>query len=125
MNKSMSFRRSAGMRPSYFFLISLFFLSSALMLPLTALAQDTSSTPAGQTSPNTRKYDVALSGFGQVTGASNGNSIREDTTESLGGLLSFRQGYKPLLGYEVNYDFTRYSESYNKGAPRQSSEQCP
>jgi opacity protein-like surface antigen len=103
------------MRPAYFFLISLFLLSSALMLSSAALAQDTSSTPAGQTPSNTRKDDVALSGFGQVTGASNGNSIREDTTESIGGLASFRQGYKPLLGYEVNYDFTRYSESYNKG----------
>jgi opacity protein-like surface antigen len=107
LNKSMSFRRSAGIRPSYFFLSSLLLLSSALMFPWTALAQDAT--------PNTRKYDVALSGFGQVTGDSNGNSIREDTTESLGGLLSFRDCYKPLLGYEVNYDFTRYSESYNKG----------
>ena len=102
----MSFRRSAGIRPSYFFLISLLLLSSALMFPWTALAQE--ATPA-------ERFDAAVSGFGQVTGDSNGNSIREDTTESIGGLLSFREGYKPLLGYEVNYGFTKYSESYNKG----------
>ena len=69
----MSFRRSAGMRPSYFFLISLLLLSSALMFPSAGLAQDAQSAPAGQTPPNFRKYDVAVSGFGQVTGASNGN----------------------------------------------------
>jgi hypothetical protein len=113
LNKSMTFRRSAGMRPSW--LTFLLLLSSALLLPLTASAQDAQSAPAGPTLPASRKYDVALSGFGQVTGASNGNFIVHDTTESMGGLLSLRDGYKPLLGYEVNYDFTRYSESYNKG----------
>jgi opacity protein-like surface antigen len=110
LNKLMSFRRSAGMRPSYFFLTSLLLLSSALLSPLTAPAQETQSAPA-----NTLSYDVALSGFGQVTGASNGNNIVEDTSESMGGLLSFRGTHKPLLGFEANYDFTRYSEFYNKG----------
>jgi opacity protein-like surface antigen len=110
----MSFRRSASTRPSYFFLISLILLSSAVFSPGTARAQDASSTPDAPT-PRKLQYDGALSGFGQVTGASDGNFIREDTTESIGGLLSFRQEYRPWMGYEVNYGYTRYSESYNKG----------
>lgn len=85
------------------------------MLPLTALAQDTTGPPADTRKPIALKYDAAISVFGQVTGASNGNSIRQDTTESLGGLVSFRQEYRPWMGYEVNYDLTRYSESYDKG----------
>ena len=85
MNKSMSFRRSAGMRPSYFFLSSLLLLQALSCFPGLPLRKTRRVAPADASEPNTRKYDAAVSGFGQVTGDSNGNSIREDTTESLGG----------------------------------------
>ncbi len=55
-----------------------------------------------------------LDAFYQVSASSNGNFIRMDTTESLGGLASFRQIYRPWLGYELDYGYTRYSEFYNK-----------
>jgi hypothetical protein len=103
--------RPAGRRRSHSSPRTFLFLA-ALLLPIAARAQNAKADPEAQ---DTRKYDVALSGFYQVTGASNGNFIREDTSESLGGLLSFRQPYKPLLGYEVNYGLTRFSEFYNKG----------
>lgn len=96
-------------------------LLAALLLPLAAGAQSegnlsASAVPAApQAQQSQWRYDGALSGFAQITGATNGNSIREDTSESLGGLASFRQPYRPWLGYEVNYGFTRFSEYYNKG----------
>ncbi len=102
----------ARMRQFYFFLSSAFLM--AALLP-TARAQDTRSLPAAPAAQDTRRFDAALSAFYQVTGASNGNFIREDTSESLGGLASFRQPYRPWLGYEINYGFTRYSEFYAKG----------
>ena len=44
------------------------------------------------------KFDVGVGGFYQVTNASNGNFIRDDTTESGGALISFRQPWRPLAG---------------------------
>jgi len=67
------------------------------MLPLAAAchAQDTQTA---KTVPEMKeRYDLGLGGFYQVTHSSNGNFIREDTTESAGGLLSFRQPYRPWL----------------------------
>jgi hypothetical protein len=109
---SMTFSQSARLRHFQFFL-SLLFLAIALVPAPTASAQD-NSTPSAPEPQVSRKYDAALSAFGQVTDSANGNSIRVDTTESWGGLASFRQPYRPWLGYEINYGFTRYSEIYNK-----------
>jgi hypothetical protein len=61
------------------------------------------------------KYDVGVAGLYQVTHASNGNFIREDTTESGGGLVSFRQPYRPWLGYSADLSYTKFYEAYNKG----------
>jgi hypothetical protein len=73
-------------------------------------AQDATAAPA-----TTQKYDVGLSGFYQVTGAANGNFIRDDTTESGGGLVSFRRPWRPWAGYEANVGYTKFYEAYNKG----------
>jgi hypothetical protein len=120
LKKSMKFLRSAPMRRSLAFFYMLFLLP--ILLPADALGQDQSSSSsssasskAGPAVASPFKYDAALSAFYQVTGESNGNFIREDTTESVGALASFRQPYRPWAGYEVNYGFTRFSESYNKG----------
>jgi hypothetical protein len=110
----MRFQRSAGMRRPGLFLSSLL-LTIVLLPPAIAAAQDRQSVPAAPTAQDTRRFDAALSGFAQISAATNGNSIREDTSESIGGLASFRQPYKPWLGYELNYGYTRYSEFYAKG----------
>ena len=78
-------------------------------------AQDT-TVPA-----TPEKYDVGLSAFYQVTNASNGNFIREDTTSSGGGLASFRRPYRPWLGYEANVSYTKFYEAYNKGVVKVES----
>ena len=67
------------------------------------------------------RFDVGVGGFYQVTNASNGNFIRDDTTESGGGLFSFRQPYRPWLGYEVNVGYTKFYEAYNKGVVKVES----
>ena len=65
--------------------------------------------------PAREKFDAGVGGFYQVTGASNGNFIREDTTESGGGLISFRQPYRPWLGYSADLGYTKFYDAYNKG----------
>src|SRR3984885_10225761 len=80
-------------------------------------AQDAATAPA-TAGP---KYDVGLSGFYQVTGAANGNFIRDDTTESGGALISFRRPWRPWVGYEANVGYTKFYESYNKGIVKAES----
>ncbi len=120
----MRFPCSSGVRHFCLLIGSLLSLA-ALLSPVNA--QQTQSVPAtpsapqpeAPAAPNTFRFDAALTPFYQVSGAANGNFIRQDTTESLGGLASFRQTYRPWLGYELDYGFTRYSEFYNKGFPVQ------
>ena len=101
------------------------FLSALLvavgMLPwaLSSYAQDTQAVPAATQA--TERFDVGVGGFYQVTGASNGNFIREDTTESGGVLFSFRQPYRPWLGWEGNVGYTKFYEAYNKGVVKVES----
>jgi hypothetical protein len=103
-------------------------LMAALLIPAAASAQDNGDLSSSSSSSSSSKslpsapeprdslrFDAAVSGFAQITGATNGNSIREDTSESLGGLVSIRQPYRPWFGYEANVGYTRYSEFYNKG----------
>jgi hypothetical protein len=77
------------------------------------------SCQAQQTLPSApeskEKFDVGVGGFYQVTGAADGNFIRDDTTESGGALVSFRQPWRPWAGYEANVGYTKFYEAYNKG----------
>ena len=107
-------------KPFTFPCIPLFLFSAVLLavsLPLSARAQ---SAPA---SPDVKeRFDVAVGGFYQITGASNGNFIREDTTESGGGLASFRKPYRPYFGFEGNAGYTKFYEAYNKGTVKLQSD---
>ncbi len=91
------------------------------MLPwaVPCLAQDTQAVPAAPEAKE--RFDVGAAGLYQVTNASNGNSIREDTTESGGVLVSFRQPWRPWLGYEANLGYTKFYEAYNKGVVKVES----
>jgi Outer membrane protein beta-barrel domain len=103
--------KSASSRPFPYFLIA--FLMAIVLLPLASHAQDTTAVPAAPEAKE--KFDIGVGGFYQITNASNGNFLREDTTSSGGGLVSFRQPFKPWLGYEANVGFTKFYEAYNKG----------
>jgi hypothetical protein len=114
LTMSMMLSQSARMRHFLFLLSSVFLAISLLPAAAAAQASSSSNPPSAPQPQDSRKYDVALSGFGQITGSANGNSIRVDTTESIGGLASFRQYSPQWFGYEVDYGLTRYSEWYNK-----------
>jgi Outer membrane protein beta-barrel domain len=103
--------KSASSRPYPYFLIV--FLMAIVLLPLASHAQDTQAVPAAPEAKE--RFDIGVGGFYQITNASNGNFLREDTTSSGGGLVSFRQPYRPWLGYEANVGFTKFYEAYNKG----------
>jgi len=114
LKKSLTLPRSARSRRFPYFLSAL--LVAVGMLPWTVRcpAQDTQTAPK-------EKFDVGVGGFYQVTQAANGNFIRDDTTESGGGLFSFRQPYRPWLGYEANVGYTKFYEAYNKGVVKVES----
>jgi hypothetical protein len=60
-----------------------------------------------------RNFDVSVNVFGQFTGSTSGNGVHDSPNNSMGGLASFRQSFKPWLGYEVNYSYTRFAERFN------------
>ena len=115
------FPRSAQGQRSYRFLGLLLVIVGFSSLALSCHAQvvDTASTVAA----TKEKFDVGVGGFYQITNASNGNNIREDTTSSGGGLVSFRQPYKPWLGYEANVGYTKFLRVVQQ-EHREGAEQC-
>ncbi len=113
-----SARSSARSRrfPSF---LSALMVGGMLTLAVPCRAQDT-QTMQTVTAPK-EKFDLGVAGLYQVTGAANGNFIRDDTTESGGALVSFRQPWRPWLGYEVNVGYTKFYESYNKNVVKVQS----
>jgi hypothetical protein len=110
LKKSLIFPRSARCR-QYSYLLNTFLLAIGMLTwAASCQAQTLPSAPESK-----QKFDVGVGGFYQVTGASNGNFIRDDTTESGGVLFSFRQPWRPWAGYEANVGYTRFYEAYNKG----------
>jgi hypothetical protein len=99
-------------RHSSFIFHAVLLVAGTLALTSPSHAQDTSTM---QVAPAAKeKFDVGVGGFYQITNASNGGSIREDTTSSGGALISFRQPFRPWFGYEANFGYTKFYESYNK-----------
>ena len=117
LKKSLTFPRLAprSTRTRQFpsFLSALLIAAGLLPWAFPALAQDTQAVPAAPEAKE--RFDVGLAGLYQVTNASNGNFLRDDTTESGGVLVSFRQPYRPWLGYEADLSYTKFYEAYNKG----------
>jgi hypothetical protein len=60
-----------------------------------------------------KNIEGAVSIFGQSSGTSNGNGVKDNPTESMGALATVRQSFHPWLGYEVNYSYTRFTEKYS------------
>jgi hypothetical protein len=123
LKKSLTFPRlaprSTWTRQFPSFLGALLIAVGMLPWAVPCLAQDTQAVPAAPEAKE--RFDVGAAGLYQVTNASNGNSIREDTTESGGVLVSFRQPYRPWLGYEADLSYTKFYEAYNKGVVKVES----
>jgi hypothetical protein len=104
---SISFRRRSvgklmcipSVRRSFSFLLFILLSTSSAWRPATA-----------QTLKN---FEGAVSVFGQSTGTTNGNGVRDKPTESMGALATVRQSFHPWLGYEVNYSYTRFTERFS------------
>src|ERR1700684_3050786 len=60
-----------------------------------------------------KNMDGAVAVFGQFSGTSNGDGVKDSPTESMGALATVRQSFHPWLGYEVNYSYTRFTEKYS------------
>jgi hypothetical protein len=119
LKKFLTFPRSARSRrfPSY--LSALLVVAGMLPLAVACHAQDTQTMQT--VTPPKEKFDIGVAGLYQVTGAANGNFIRDDTTESGGALISFRQPWRPWAGYAVNVGYTKFYESYNKNVVKVES----
>ncbi len=112
LKKSLISIRSAQSRR---FSFSLSALLVAVGLWASAVPCHAQTTPTVKTEAEGKeRFDVGAGAFYQVTSASNGNFVRDDTTSSGGALFSFRQPYMPWLGYEANVGYTKFFESYNK-----------
>jgi hypothetical protein len=86
---------------SLFLLFFLFFSTSSGWLGNPAFAQ------------TLKNFEAAVNVFGQFTSSSNGNGVQDNPTNSVGALATVRQSFKPWLGYEVNYSYTRFAEVYS------------
>jgi opacity protein-like surface antigen len=65
------------------------------------------------TAQTLRNLDGSVNIFGQFSGTSNGNGVKDSPTDSLGVIASVRQSLHPWLGYEINYGYTRFGERYS------------
>jgi hypothetical protein len=119
LKKFLTFPRSARSRRFPSFLSALLVVAGMLPLAVACHAQDTQTMQT--VTPPKEKFDIGVAGLYQVTGAANGNFIRDDTTESGGALISFRQPWRPWAGYEVNVGYTKFYESYNKNVVKVES----
>jgi hypothetical protein len=119
----MLFQRSSAKpsrlpTPRSFLLLLLLAAAAASVSAQTAPPPDASSSSdvqQAQVAPKAKDLftrDAALTAFGQDTNRTNGNSIRNGTTASGGGMLSYRQSPRWWFGYEVNYGYTRYTDTY-------------
>jgi hypothetical protein len=87
------------------------FLKSSLFLAALLTASWLAQPAQAQT--YLKNSEIGLSAFGQITGSSNGNGIEVKPGDSLGGQATFRHVYSPLLGYEVGYGYTRFTDNYS------------
>ena len=99
-------RRSVGklmfissVRRSLSFLFLIFLTNSSAWHP--AMAQ------------TLKNLEGAVNIFGQFSGTSNGNGVKDSPTDSLGVVTTVRQSFHPWLGYEINYGYTRFTERYS------------
>jgi hypothetical protein len=92
----------------------MFIHSRSLSFLLLFLLSPSSAWLGNRASAQTLKnFEAGVNAFGQFSQSSNGNGIQDNPTDSLGALATVRQSFRPWLGYEVNYSYTRFSERYS------------
>ena len=85
-------------------------LSFFILLFLSTLSPWLGNQATAQTLKN---IEGAVNIFGQFSGTTNGDGVKDTPTDSLGVLATERQSFHLWLGYEVNYSYTRFTERYS------------
>ena len=101
------------------------FSSSSSLEPSSAVSP---SVPSPAPAPVTHQHvetSLSLGVFPQLTAtritAPDNTVVTESLTPSAGVLSTFRQSFKPWLGYSINMGYTRASEHYTNNAGRGSA----
>jgi hypothetical protein len=84
----------------------------------TASAQDAPAAPVTPLGRQLRRLDLGVSGVGVLTknvSGTNlfGNPTTLSTSSTLGALVQIRYVRSPLVGFEFNYGYARYTENFN------------
>ena len=89
-----------------------------------SIALCASAAAQTETTPFSRamaKLDLGVSGIGVLTPSNSGNnlfnqSVSSVPTNTLGALIELRYTKSPLIGFEFNYSYARYNDTFNVGA---------
>ncbi len=102
--------------------ISLFFATALFGTFLSAGAQQT--TPPTFLDKQLERIDLGINGAGLLTptvsgpvdpkgiAPNSGTSLTDNTSNTLGALINIRYVVKPLVGFEFNYGYARYTENF-------------
>lgn len=108
---------------------------AAMACSLAASAQESGAYDSRVKSSSS--MDVSLGIFGQFTstrtsiyfygtpGNSGISQLSQGSTESAGALGTFHQSFRPWLGYNVNFGYTRFSEAFSDGAFQDIPQRSP
>jgi hypothetical protein len=89
------------------------------------------AVPVSGLSRQLSRVDLAVSGVGQFTGGVSGTNylnqpLTQDASNTLGALVTLRYIKSPLIGFEGNYGYARYTENFSAyvigGAQTKASE---
>jgi opacity protein-like surface antigen len=112
-------RSFSPLKPSTIFALTLLLLSHAAIGQSSQLAKDDNFTPG---------TDVSLGLLGQMTFARNpatfavypewtaANQKTQAASPSAGALFTFHGAMKPYLGYNVNFSYTRFTQTDSEGS---------
>jgi len=90
-------------------------LLSIAMFAAVASAQD--AEPAGPIMRQVQHMNLAVSGTGQFTKTTTGNNylpqlVTQVPSNTLGALVTIQYIHSPLIGFEFNYGYARYTENF-------------
>lgn len=94
-------------------------LGAMLLTPSAMVAQAAPETPLDR---QLAKVDLAVSGVGEFTKSVSGTnyagiSFTQKPSNTLGALVTVRYTAKPLVGFELNYGYVRYTENFTNYNP--------
>ena len=89
-----------------------------------AAAQATPETPLSR---QLARVDLGISAIGVITKSTSGpdslrgNNVQDVPSNTVGALVTLRYVKSPLIGFEFNYDYARFTQNYNEQVPNPGS----